>query len=61
MEAVEPKRNASIDSGSNSSTSTEDVEPIFSYFRMKSVVTKILNEDFASCMCVNFRVIIELT
>jgi hypothetical protein len=50
----ESKRKSSTDSGSSSSV--EDAEPIFSYFRMKTVVNRILVDDFASCMCVNSRV-----
>ena len=50
----EAERKLSVDSGSSSSI--EDAEPVFSYFRMKTVVNKILNDDFASCMCVNSKV-----
>ena len=54
MQIDESTRKSSVDSGSSSSL--EDAEPVFSYFRMKTVVNKILVDDFASCMCVNSRV-----
>lgn len=52
------------DTGSNtgSTTDEEDIEPVFSYYRMKNVVSNILikNDDFASCMCVDSKVNSEI-
>jgi vacuolar protein sorting-associated protein 41 len=56
---MDPLEKIETESSDGSKTDeSEGVEPVLSYERMKGDITTILSDDFASCMCVNSRILI---